>query len=67
MKKQNNSSNNKSNMVTFRINDKAAEELDLIKTIIQKQRGPGASNVTRTEVIQILLELGTQEYLSKNK
>lgn len=67
MKNDTSAKSNKSNMVTFRITDKAAEELDLIKTIIQRQRGPGASNVTRTEVIQILLELGTQKYLSENK
>ena len=61
------SKDTKSQMLSVRMTDQLAKNIEAVRTILQKRREPGANEVSRTEVVQILIELGTQKFLSENK
>ena len=57
----------KTQMLSCRMTDQLAKDIETVRKILQKRRGPGANEVSKTEVVQILMELGTQKFLAENK
>ena len=49
-------------VVTLRLEGELLERLEEIRKKLQSQRGPGAAEVTRTEVVKILLEHGSKHF-----
>jgi hypothetical protein len=49
-------------IVTLRLEGELLDRLESIRKKIQSQRGPGAGEVTRTEVVKILIEHGAKHF-----
>lgn len=54
---------NKDKMVSFRLSSELEEKIEAVRVMLSKQKPPGGNEVTRSEAIQVLLDVGSKHLL----
>ena len=57
----------KEKMLTLRITDALNSDIDEVHEILEKERDPHLSKVTKSETLILLLKLGLEEFMRKKE